>query len=392
MGDDVTRRDRTREPTDEQRQPDGAFLDDYLQPFDRRALLPLERVLLLARYLRTQRQVRTTETFDESARHARSPHAGIARMTGTAFQYSALMALGASRLGVAARLVTGAEPGRGRSRRLRRPDLMGGAAVRGRHLAPARPRALPGLTRAGGGDGAGAGNGPAEFVREQLAQASKGRDREIRPPSVSPEPRPAWQVALGVVAVMSALGVVALLLCRWPSCRAARADGVRRRGRASTSTAGRRCSTRRATGHPGARGVAPRRPRRSLWASRPISPAGRTPSSSRHATRRATTVATSGTPASSCDAAGRRDGVATSVVVPPQPASLIAGWARGASVSQQVAPRRSRCRASAARGRVTSHPTRGRILRPLGLDEVDQPKSRAASRRTQSPSVRWCST
>ncbi len=54
VGEDaVTRRDPTRDPSADQRQPAGAFLDDLLGPFDRDELLPLERVLLLARYLRS---------------------------------------------------------------------------------------------------------------------------------------------------------------------------------------------------------------------------------------------------------------------------------------------------------------------------------------------------
>lgn len=209
---DFTRRDRTREPTDEQRQPDGAFLDDYLEPFDRRELLPLERVLLLARYLRTQGTVRTTEAFDQSPDMLGRRMLGSPRMTGTAFQYSALMALGASRLGVAARMVTGAEPGRGGL--VDYGDLTTWVELQfedGTWRPLDLERYLGSRVLEEGTDPAPPPD-PAEFVQQQLDQASKGRDREIRPPSVAPESRPAWQVALGVVAAMAALVVVALLL------------------------------------------------------------------------------------------------------------------------------------------------------------------------------------
>lgn len=209
-----TRRDRTREPTDEQRQPDGAFLDEHLQPFDRQELLPLERVLLLARYLRTQGTVRTTEAFDQSPDMLGRRMLGSQRMTGTAFQYSALMALGASRLGVPARVVTGAAPGRrglvdygdlttwvelqfedGTWRPLDLERYLGSRVLE----EGAEPEPVPAPD-------------PEEFVRQQLDEASKGRDREIGPPAVESESRPTRQVALAVVAVVAALVLAALLL------------------------------------------------------------------------------------------------------------------------------------------------------------------------------------
>jgi hypothetical protein len=207
-----TRRDRTREPTDEQRQPDGEFLDDHLQPFDRQELLPLERVLLLARYLRTQGTVRTTEAFDQSPDMLGRRMLGSQRMTGTAFQYSALMALGASRLGVPARVVTGAAPGRrglvdygdltswvelqfedGTWRPLDLERYLGSHVLEeGTEPAPAPD--------------------PEEFVQEQLDRASQGRDREIGPPPVESVSRPVRHVALAVVTVVAALGLTGLLL------------------------------------------------------------------------------------------------------------------------------------------------------------------------------------
>ena len=207
-----TRRDPTREPSEEQRQPGGAFLDDYLQPFDRRELLPLERVLLLARYLRTHGTVRTTENFDQSPDMLGHRMLGSPRMTGTAFQYSALMALGASRLGVAARLVTGAEPGRGGL--VDYGDLTSWVELQfedGTWRPLDLDRYLGSRVLEEGAEPVPAPD-PAEFVREQLDQASNGRDKEIRPPSATSESRPGRQVALVVVAATAALGLAVLLL------------------------------------------------------------------------------------------------------------------------------------------------------------------------------------
>ncbi|WP_457189428.1 transglutaminase domain-containing protein [Nocardioides sp. P5_E3] len=207
-----TRRDPTREPSEEQRQPGGAFLDEDLQPFDRRELLPLERVLLLARYLRTHGTVRIAEDFDQSPDMLGHRMLGSQRMTGTAFQYSALMALGASRLGVAARLVTGAEPGRGGL--VDYGDLTSWVELQfedGTWRPLELDRYLSSRVLEEGAEPVPAPD-PAEFVREQLDQASKGRDEEIRPPSATSESRPGRQVAVVVVAGTVALGLAVLLL------------------------------------------------------------------------------------------------------------------------------------------------------------------------------------
>lgn len=111
--DELARTDPTREPTEEQRQPEGAFLDQYLRPFARSEVTPLGRVMLLARYLRLNGAVRLTGSSSQSSVDLGIRMLGSRQMAGTPFQYSALMALGASRLGVPARVVTGAEPGRG---------------------------------------------------------------------------------------------------------------------------------------------------------------------------------------------------------------------------------------------------------------------------------------
>ena len=107
------RSEETQDPDEAQRQPEGAFLDQYLVPFDRSDLAPLQRVLLLARYLRQNGAVRLTGPSSQEPVDLGLRLLGSKRMTATPFQYSAVMALGASRLGVPARVVVGAAPGRG---------------------------------------------------------------------------------------------------------------------------------------------------------------------------------------------------------------------------------------------------------------------------------------
>lgn len=111
VDDGVTIDDEARRATPDQRQPAGAYLDPLLAPFDRDDLSPVQRVLLLARYLRTNGATRFTGQSLQGPDDLGSGMLGSRRLVGTPFQYAALMALGASRLGVPARLVTGAAPG-----------------------------------------------------------------------------------------------------------------------------------------------------------------------------------------------------------------------------------------------------------------------------------------
>ena len=223
--DTFTRRDPTREATEEQRQPEGAFLDPYLRPFDRAELRPVERVLLLARYLRLNGSQRITGSSSQAPVDLGLRLLGARAMVGTQFQYSAVMALGASRLGVPARVVTGAEPGaRGI---VLRDDVTSWVELQfadgtWRTLDPARYVGVHVLTEDEdpfGGVGAGG------FVKEQLQNAAKGKDKEIRIPKGTPitfpdgtvldavdESLSPWQVLLLVIGVLLAAIVVVLLL------------------------------------------------------------------------------------------------------------------------------------------------------------------------------------
>ncbi|WP_224273949.1 transglutaminase-like domain-containing protein [Nocardioides lacusdianchii] len=112
LGDDsLTLDDRAHQATADQRQPAGEYLDRHLEPFVRPDLSRLERVLLLARYLRANGATRFTGPSLQGPDDLGRGMLGSRDMTGTPFQYAALMALGASRLGVPGRVVTGAVPG-----------------------------------------------------------------------------------------------------------------------------------------------------------------------------------------------------------------------------------------------------------------------------------------
>lgn len=111
LPDDLSRDDEGAVAAADQRQPAGEFLDGFLTPFERAGVTPLGRVLLLARYLRTRGATRFSGESLQGPDDLGRNMLGSRTMTGTPFQYAALMALGASRLGVPGRVVTGAAPG-----------------------------------------------------------------------------------------------------------------------------------------------------------------------------------------------------------------------------------------------------------------------------------------
>lgn len=235
--DDFTRQDQTREATAEQRQPEGAFLDRYLRPFDRQELRPVERVLLLARYLRLNGTTRVVGSSSQAPVDLGLRLLGSREMTGTPFQYTAVMALGASRLGVPARVVTGAEPdARGI---VEHDDVTAWVELQfadgtWRTLDPSRYVGVHAVDDEEPGTGVDAG----AFVKEQLEQAAKGKDKEIRIPKGSPillpegtaieQPLSPWQVILRVLAGIA--GLVALTLALVPLVK------VLRRGRRRRAT------------------------------------------------------------------------------------------------------------------------------------------------------------
>lgn len=220
--DGFTRRDPTRVPTDEQRQPAGAFLDQYLAPFERAEIRPVERVLLLARYLRLNGATRFTGTSSQQPIDLGLRLLGAEQMSGTPFQYTAVMALGASRLGVPARVVTGAEPDdRGL---VTYDDLTSWVELQFADgtWRPLDPQRYVGVHLATEDEGAVAAADAAAFVQKQLEAAAKGKDKEIRLPkgtrvtlpegTAVREPLSPWDVIVRVLGGLVAAIVLALLL------------------------------------------------------------------------------------------------------------------------------------------------------------------------------------
>ena len=211
-----------------QRQPDGAFLDQFLTPFDRTELEPLQRVLLMARYLRANGEVRLTGTSSQKPVDLGLRLLGSEQMSGTPFQYSAVTALGASRLGVPSRVVVGAEPGvRGI---VEQRDVVSWVELQladgsWRVLQPERYTGVraPSDT-ADEGVTAGGWVGAELDLDEDEIKIPKGADIELSPDAVPDDDTSVWP-AVGVVA----LGFVALMAAAMLAVRLAKV--VRRRRR-----------------------------------------------------------------------------------------------------------------------------------------------------------------
>lgn len=234
--DGFSRTEPTQEATEAQRQPAGAFLDRYLVPFDRTELAPMERVLLLARYLRLNGAVRLTGSSSQAPIDLGLRLLGSDRISATPFQYSAVTALGASRLGVPARVVVGARPdARGI---VRRADVFSWVELQ---LADGTWRALDPERYTGVhayADEAAVVAGASAWVagvleldgeRKVRVKIPKGADIELSPDSVIEEHSEPWQIAgLGILALL-ALAAAALLAV--PVAKL-----VRRRVRARTTS------------------------------------------------------------------------------------------------------------------------------------------------------------
>ena len=223
----------TMTATDDQRQPAGAFLDQFLLPFDRTELAPLHRVLLVARYLRLNGEVRLTGTSSQRPVDLGLRLIGAERFAATPFQYSAVTALAASRLGVPARVVVGAAPGRRGV--VTQADVLSWVELQyadgtWRTLEPERYTGVHPYSEDETDDER-LGAGP--WVRDELEldeseiKIPKGADIELSPDVVFEEKTDPWS-AVGLVA----LGVIGAVLLAWFVVPVAKV--VRRRRRRSS--------------------------------------------------------------------------------------------------------------------------------------------------------------
>lgn len=101
-------------------QPRGAFLDEPLEPWATSGLTPLAQVRSLAKYLRANGRFSDGADLDERKYTPGHDSARLGegfflapQIVGDEEQYAAFLALAANRLGVPARVVIGAVPGRG---------------------------------------------------------------------------------------------------------------------------------------------------------------------------------------------------------------------------------------------------------------------------------------
>ncbi|CAM3494555.1 DUF3488 and transglutaminase-like domain-containing protein [Nocardioides zeicaulis] len=226
--------DPTMEPTDDQRQPEGAFLDQFLEPFDRAELAPLRRVLLMARYLRLNGEVRLSGTSSQDPVDLGLRLMGARHIVATPFQYSAVTALAASRLGVPARVVVGAAPGRGG--RVSQSDVLSWVELQfadgtWRTLEPSRYTGVHPYTEDESDDVVSAGAWVTRELEidEDEVKIPKGADIDLPADAVIEERRGPWETAgLGLAAAGG------LVLLAWAAVPAAKA--VRRRRRASAGS------------------------------------------------------------------------------------------------------------------------------------------------------------
>jgi hypothetical protein len=215
-----------------QRQPEGAFLDQFLVPFDRLEITPLQRVLLMARYLRQNGEVRLNGTSSQQPVDLGLRLLGSDHFAATPFQYSAVTALGASRLGVPARVVVGAEPGRRGI--VTQGDVISWVELQfadgtWRTLEPERYTGVHPYSEEESDDeqlGAGAWVRGELDIDEDEVKIPKGADIQLSPDAVFEEEAHPWRTAGLVV-----LGLLAAALVVWLAAPVAKV--VRRRRRRS---------------------------------------------------------------------------------------------------------------------------------------------------------------
>lgn len=237
--DGFTASDEAMVPKGDQVQPEGEFLDTFLEPFDRADLAPLQRVLLLSRYLRQNGAVRLSGSSSQAPIDLGLRLLGAQDIVATPFQYTAATALAASRLGVPARVVVGARPGpRGL---VRQRDVFSWVELQlsdggWRTLEPDRYTGTRQARRDEEREAA-AVVGAAGWVDGVLRRGSppvkipKGADIDLPPGTVIEEAAEPWRVVGWVLVGLLGLAVLTLLLV--PLAKAVR-RGRRRRSPTAT--------------------------------------------------------------------------------------------------------------------------------------------------------------
>jgi hypothetical protein len=215
--DGVTAADATAEASGDQRQPAGAFLDQFLVPFDRAELAPIQRVLLLARYLRLNGATRLAGSSSQAPVDLGLRLLGAEQIAATPFQYAAVTALGASRLGVPARVVVGAQPGRRGI--VTRNDVLAWVELQladgtWHTLEPERFTGVHPYTEDSEREQVEVGGwvrGELDLEEDQI-KIPKGADIELSPDAVIEEESDHWGTVGLVLAGLLGLGVLAWLL------------------------------------------------------------------------------------------------------------------------------------------------------------------------------------
>lgn len=200
----------TRPPTSTQQQPFGAYLDDYLRPFNKPEVRPLSRVLLLADYLRTTGSVRVVGTSSQKPIDLGLRLLGADEIVATPHQYTALVALAASRMGVPARVVVGALPDRRGV--VMTDDVTSWVEIQDegglwRILEPGRyVGTVPFVDRREQEK-----DDPDAFVERELELERLGPDPAISSEGSAESPEDRWLLALGVLGTLAALLVLGVL-------------------------------------------------------------------------------------------------------------------------------------------------------------------------------------
>lgn len=227
----TVRRVRPDRPTAEQRQPRAAGLDHLLRRWIDMRRQPMGKLTAFMSHLRRHGGVLLRGETDQTLTGLGRDFLGAPIIAGTAHQYTTLVALAASRLGVPARVVVGAVPDD--QGRVRPQDVSSWVELRsweGRWR-PLDPRTYMGTRNlAGGGDSGRSGWTPPAGGHDRQGggklRLPKGTEVELPPGTRLPKTGSPWSV-VGLTAVGTALAMV-LVLALMPLVKLVRRSRRRR--------------------------------------------------------------------------------------------------------------------------------------------------------------------